>query len=369
MVLTPAPPRPSGPDRVLNLRPGPDPDPGLEPDPVRTLTRPGAAPRPRPALPGPRPPGTAGEPDGVITRRVRPRRWRRRQRAVPAAVLAAVLAATVWAGVLIWRASPAAPNRAQPSRSHAVLHAAPGPPSPALSHPRPAQAPAPAASGSLSPAVSRPPSRAQALQPRAVIHMARARQQSRRQRTAQAAADTITAAGGGTAVGLHLRGHPGTAHPQPGPPRLPGPDPGPADWIALPGTGYTTNSSSYMVALWTSQVYYGDPAYIAANAYQLGAAYLSVPGDGGTTSTDGGRTWTSGTPVTLPAASPQSLRSPPTPAPSTTAPVSSAGPVPRRPTRRSRAPPRSASAHAPAPRPTRPCRRAWLPAPARAMHR
>jgi hypothetical protein len=286
MVMTPAPPRPSGPDRWLHLHPGLHPDPGLDP------AEPVVAPDPGPAFPGPRPPGTAGEPDGIITCRVRPRRWRRRRHAVPAAVLAAVLAATVWAGVLIWRASPAAPNRAQPFRSHAVIHAAPGPPSPAVSRPP-------------SRAVSRPPIRAQALhalQPNAVIHMARARQQSRRQRTAQAAADTITAGGGGTAVGLHLRGHPGTSHPQPGPPRLPGPGPGPADWMPLPGAGYTTNSSSCMVGLWTSQVSAGDPAYIAANAYQLGAPYpceAMVE-----TSTDGGQTWTSGTPVTLPASLP-----------------------------------------------------------------
>ena len=208
--MTPAPPRPSGPDRVLHLHPGLDPDPGLDP------TEPVVAPDPGPAFPVPRPPGTAGEPDGIIACRVRPRRRRSRRQALPAAVLAAVLAATVWAGLLIWRASPAAPNRAQPFRSHAVIHAASGPPSPAVSRPPGhAQALRPhAASGSLSPAVSGPPGRAQALQPHAVIHMARARQQSRRQRTAQAAADTITAAGGGgTAAGLHLRGHPGTAHP------------------------------------------------------------------------------------------------------------------------------------------------------------
>ena len=285
--MTPAPPRPSGPDRGLHLYPGldPDPYPGLDPDPGLDPAEPVVVPDPDPAFPEPRPPGTAGEPDGIIACRVHPRRWRRRRQAVPAAVLAAVLAATVWAGVLIWRASPAAPNRAQPFRSHAVLHAAPGPPSPAVSRP-PIRA------------VSGPPIRAQALQPHAVIHMARARQQSRRQRTAQVAADTITAAGGGTAVGLHLRGHPGTAHPQPGPPRLPGPDPGPADWIALPGTGYTAGSGACTVWLWTSQVYSGDPAYIAANASQLGAPYpcqAMVE-----TSTDGGRTWTSGTPVTLP---------------------------------------------------------------------
>jgi hypothetical protein len=85
---------------------------------------------------------------------------------VPAAVLTAVLAATVWAGLLIWPASPAAPG----------------------------------------PAVSRPPGRAQVLHPNAVIHMARARQHRRRQRTAQAAADTVTAAGGGAAADLHFLG-------------------------------------------------------------------------------------------------------------------------------------------------------------------
>lgn len=291
MVMTPAPPRPSGPDRGLHLHPRLDPDPGLhlhpglDPDPGLDPAEPVVAPDPGPALPGPRPPGTAGEPDGIITCRVRPRRWRRRRQAVPAAVLAAVLAATVWAGVLIWRASPAAPNRAH-AVTHAVIHAAPGPPSPAASRPP-------------SPAVSRPPIRAQALQPRAVIHMARARQQSRRQRTAQAAADTVTVAGGGTAVGLHLHGHPGTSHPQPGPPRLPGPGQGPDGWLLVPGAGYVTNSSSCSVGLWTSQVSAGDPAYVTANAYQMGAPYpcqAMVE-----TSADGGRTWTPGTPVTLPA--------------------------------------------------------------------
>jgi hypothetical protein len=53
-----------------------------------------------------------------------------------------------------------------------------------------------------------------------------------------------------------------------------------------------------MVALWTSQVSAGDPAYVAANASQLGSSYpcqAMVE-----TSADGGRTWTAGTPATLP---------------------------------------------------------------------
>lgn len=203
---------------------------------------------------------------------------------MPAAVLAAVLAAAVWAGVLIWGASPVAPNHAQPVRSHAAIHAVSSPPSRAVSH-------------APSRAVSRASSRARALQPRAVIHMARARQQSRRQRTAQVAADTVTAAGGGTAAGLHSRGHPGSSHPKPGPPKPPSPGPGPADWIPVSGAGYVTNSSACMVGLWTSQVSAGDPAYIAADAYQMGSPYpcqAMVE-----TSTDGGQTWTSGTPVTL----------------------------------------------------------------------
>ncbi len=220
-------------------------------------------------------------------------------------VLAGVLAATAWAGVLIWRAGPAAPDHAQPVGPPAVVHAAVGPPS------------------SPSPAASRPPSRAQALHPRAVIHphaviqshavvppravihMARARQQKRRQRTAQVAADGVTAAGGGNAVGLHLRGHPGTSsHPQLGPPWLPGPGSGPAAWMQLPGIAYFTGSGSCEVALWTSQVSAGDPAYVAANALQMGGNYpceAMVE-----TSTDGGQTWTAGTPVTLPASGPTS---------------------------------------------------------------
>jgi hypothetical protein len=181
----------------------------------------------------------------------------------------------------------------------------------------------------LGPAVSGPPSRAQALRPRAVVHshavvpphavvpshavvpphaviqMARARQQKRRQRTAQVAAEGVTAAGGGgAAAGLHLRGHPGTSNPQLGPPWLPGPGSGPDDWMPLPGVGYFTVSGSCEVALWTSQVSAGDPAYVAANAFQMGGNYpceAMVE-----TSTDGGRTWTSGTPVTLPASHPTS---------------------------------------------------------------
>ena len=270
--MTPAPPRPPGLDLGLYTHPGLHPDLRLDP------AEPVAAPDPGATLPGPHPPGPAGEPDGIITCRVHPRRWRRRRQAVPAALLAAVLAAAGWAGVLIWRASPIVSRHAQPIHPHAVIHAAPG---------------------SLSPAVSRPPSRVRALHPHAVIHMARARQQTRRQRTAQAAADTITAAGGGTAAGLHFRGHPGTSHPQPGPARLPGPGPVTDDWTQVPGI---TNSSACMVGLWTSQVSAGDPAYIFANAFQLGSPYpcqAMVE-----TSTDGGQTWTSGTPVTLPASTP-----------------------------------------------------------------
>jgi hypothetical protein len=316
--MTPAPPRPSGPDRGLHRHPGPHRHPGLHlhagphPDLGPDTAEPVVAPDPGPAFPGPRPPGTAGEPDGIITWRVRPRRWRRRGLAVPGAVLAAVLAATLLAGVLIWRASPAAPSRAQPLRPHAAPSslgpAASGLPNPAASRPpgHPQALHPHAVSGLPNPAASHPPNPAQALHPHAVIHMARARQQSRRQRTAQVAADAVTAAGGGgTAAGLHLRGHPGTSsQSQPGPPRLTGPGLVTDGWLQVPGIKYFTGSGSCGVALWTSQVSAGDPAYVAANALQNGSLYpceAMVE-----TSTDGGRTWTSGTPVTLPASHPTS---------------------------------------------------------------
>jgi hypothetical protein len=72
-------------------------------------------------------------------------------------------------------------------------------------------------------------------------------------------------------------------------------------WTHVSGTGYITNSSACMVGLWTSQVSAGDPAYIAAEAFQGGAPYpcqamIEI-------SSDGGETWTSGTPVTVPASS------------------------------------------------------------------
>jgi hypothetical protein len=54
-----------------------------------------------------------------------------------------------------------------------------------------------------------------------------------------------------------------------------------------------------MVRLLSSQVSAGDPAYIAASPVQISSLYpceAMVE-----TSTDGGQTWTSGTPVTLPA--------------------------------------------------------------------
>jgi len=54
-----------------------------------------------------------------------------------------------------------------------------------------------------------------------------------------------------------------------------------------------------MIGLWTSQVSAGDPAYIAASAFQLGSPYPCQAMI--QTSTDGGHTWTAGTPVTLPA--------------------------------------------------------------------
>jgi hypothetical protein len=114
---------------------------------------------------------------------------------------------------------------------------------------------------------------------------------------ASSAADTVTAAGGGTAAGLHSRGHPGSSHPKPGPPKPPSPGPGPADWIPVSGAGYLTNSSACTVGLWTSQVSAGDPAYIAADAYQMGSPYQCQAMV--ETSIDGGQTWTSGTPVTL----------------------------------------------------------------------
>lgn len=142
-----------------------------------TRPRPGPAPRPGDAGPGPRLPGMAGKPDEIICC-VRPRQGGRKRRAV----LAAVLAGTVWAGLLIWRASPVAPGM---------------------------------------------PGRAEARHPGAVISFARARQQRRRQRAAQAAVDAITAAvGGGAAAGLHFRGRPPAPqppHPRPGPPGHGGP--------------------------------------------------------------------------------------------------------------------------------------------------
>jgi hypothetical protein len=72
-----------------------------------------------------------------------------------------------------------------------------------------------------------------------------------------------------------------------------------AGWTAVPGSGYTTNSSSCTVGLWTSQVSAGAPAYIAAEAFQSASNY---PCEAMVQlSSDGGETWTSGTPVTLPA--------------------------------------------------------------------
>jgi hypothetical protein len=285
--MTPARPRPPGldpglpPDLEMHADLTLHPEFELHPDLWLDPAEPVVAPGPGPAFPVPRLPGTADEPDGIITCSVRPRRWRRRRRAVPAAVLAAVLAATVWAGVLVWHASPAAPRpsgHAQALHPHAVIHAAPGPLSPAA------------------------PRHAKPLHPHAVIHLARARQQARRQRTAQAAADTIPAAGGGgAAAGLHVRGHTGTSHPQPGPPRVPSPGPVTDGWTQVPGVGIT-NSSACMVELWTSQVSAGDPAYIAANAFQMGSLYPCQAM--AETSTDGGQTWTAGTPVTLPASAP-----------------------------------------------------------------
>jgi len=71
-----------------------------------------------------------------------------------------------------------------------------------------------------------------------------------------------------------------------------------AGWTGFSSSEYTTNSSDCMVGLWTSQVSAGDPAYIAAEAFQLAAPYpckAMVE-----TSTDGGKTWTRGRPVTLP---------------------------------------------------------------------
>lgn len=70
-------------------------------------------------------------------------------------------------------------------------------------------------------------------------------------------------------------------------------------WTGISGSEYITNSSACTVELWTSQVSAGDPAYIAADAFQDGAPYpcqamVEI-------SSDGGETWTSGTPVTLPA--------------------------------------------------------------------
>jgi hypothetical protein len=70
-------------------------------------------------------------------------------------------------------------------------------------------------------------------------------------------------------------------------------------WTAVPGSGYATNSSACMVELWTSQVSAGDPAYIAVNAFQLAAPYTCEAMV--QISSDGGQTWTSQTPVSLPA--------------------------------------------------------------------
>jgi hypothetical protein len=274
MVLAPARPR----------RPGPDP--GLD------LADLAVDPSPGPAFPGPGLPGTTGEPDGIITRGVRPRRWRRRRLAAPTVVLAAVLAATVWAGVLVWRASPAAPGFPGP-----VAPISPSPSSPSVSAFSP---PSPVESRAPSPSGSRSPDRAQVSHPKAVIHMARARQHRRRQRIAQGVTDTITVAGGGGTAVLNLP-HPSPPQPPSSPPGPPAPDPASAltGWTTLPGYAF---SGSCQVHLWTSQVSPGDPAYIAAVAYEPflpWACEAMVE-----TSTDGGQTWTPGTPLTLPASTP-----------------------------------------------------------------
>jgi hypothetical protein len=135
--------------------------------------------------------------------------------------------------------------------------------------------------------------------------MARARQHRRRQRIAQAAADTISAAGGGAFVGLHFRWPTGTSQPPPGQPGPPGPDPGPAGLAGWTDVSTIAYSGPCGVGLLTSQVSAGDPAYIAARAFQPfmpSACEAMVE-----TSADGGQTWTPGTPVTLPASLPAKL--------------------------------------------------------------
>jgi hypothetical protein len=54
-----------------------------------------------------------------------------------------------------------------------------------------------------------------------------------------------------------------------------------------------------LVGLWTSQVSASDPAYIFARAANMPSIYTCEATI--ETSTDGGQTWTSGTPITLPA--------------------------------------------------------------------
>lgn len=194
MVLTPAPPRQCSPAPYPHLDPelhpgegplfGHVPKKGARQYLGLGLADPIQNPSPstgHPLLAGPQPPGTAGAPGTIMT-------WsrRRRRRRLAAAVFAAVTA---------------------------CLAALPA------SHPVPG--------GSA---------RARTLPSTGVIQMARARQQRRRQRFAQSAADTI-AAGGGATAGLHSPWRIRTGQARPRRRKLPGPDPKTLTGINVLGWG------------------------------------------------------------------------------------------------------------------------------------
>jgi hypothetical protein len=132
--------------------------------------------------PHPRLAGMTGEPDDIITWYVRPRRRRRRRRMV---VAVAVLAALTCAGLL-------------------------------LAGPRPAHD----------------------LHPKAVIYLARARQQRRHQRIAQVVTDTIATVGGGAAAGLRPRWWARTPQPRRRLPELPGHGSGPSGLTGIHSFGW-----------------------------------------------------------------------------------------------------------------------------------
>jgi hypothetical protein len=156
---------------------GPFPGPDLAgpvPDVAPGFAAPGPA-RPAPD-PGPRLPGSAAEPDDIVTWYARPR-WRRRRRRLALAT-AVLTAATVWAGTGL--------------------------------------GPGPARTGS--------PGRAYTPHHRALITEARARQRRRRRRIAQAAAPVVGAAAAWAAAGgPHSRLWPRTGHHRRGRHTLPGP--------------------------------------------------------------------------------------------------------------------------------------------------